>query len=99
MLTALNAHANKELGASQAYLAMSYFFEDLNFSGIAEYFRAQADEERGHGLKIFEFIVKRGDRVAVEALAAPKAEYANASDALYVFRPSWRPKKGNNNRR
>ncbi len=84
LLAALNAHANKELAASQGYLAMSYFFDDLNFEGIGAYFRSQANEERDHGMKIFAYIIERGDRVAMESLPAPKAEWTNATEALWV---------------
>lgn len=61
---------------------MSYYFSAANFTGIAEYFRAQSDEERMHGTKIFEFIDKRGDAVEVMAQGAPRKEWASATEAL-----------------
>ena len=84
LLAALNVHANRELAASAAYLSMSYWFDDLNFSGIGDYFRAQSEEERGHALKIFDFIVKRGDRAQVQAQVTPMGDWSNATEALCV---------------
>ncbi|KAI9010258.1 ferritin-like superfamily [Hyaloraphidium curvatum] len=82
LLKALNEHANKEMAASQAYLAMAYYFDDMNFEGIAAYFKAQSDEERGHATKMWDFIIKRGDKVAIESLPVPKDEWTSATEAF-----------------
>ena len=82
MLTALNDQITMELGSSHEYLAMAGWFEAQNLPGMANWMQAQSVEEREHGLKFFQFVVDRGDEVAIGALDAPRAEYGSA---LEVF--------------
>ena len=53
---AINDQVNNELSASHSYLAMSGVCEELNFPGAAHWFRVQSEEERGHALRLFDFV-------------------------------------------
>eukprot|EP00002_Diphylleia_rotans_P005186 TRINITY_DN14305_c0_g1_i1.p2 TRINITY_DN14305_c0_g1~~TRINITY_DN14305_c0_g1_i1.p2 ORF type:complete len:165 (+),score=48.21 TRINITY_DN14305_c0_g1_i1:57-551(+) len=75
----LLAQAAVELKASAAYFAFSCWFEERNFPGIASYLRAQSEEERTHGLKFIDFVLKRGGRAfhpSVERQDASEMENA-----------------------
>src|SRR5688572_23556504 len=53
---ALNAQIKLESEASYNYLAMASWCEQKSLNGAANFFYAQAEEERGHMLKIFRYI-------------------------------------------
>ncbi|KAI8826750.1 ferritin [Fimicolochytrium jonesii] len=59
ILEGLIKQANRELSASADYLSMSLWFADRELPGSAAWCRAHSEEERNHGLKIFDHITKR----------------------------------------
>jgi ferritin len=75
MQDAMNEQINKELFSSYLYLSMAAYFEDRNLPGFANWMRVQADEEREHAMKIYDFILERGGKVALKAIDAPKTEW------------------------
>jgi len=79
---AMNDQVRKEFAASYLYLAMSAWLAERNFDGFAKWMRIQADEERGHAMRIYDFILDRGGRVALGALEEPKARWKSV---LEVF--------------
>ena len=75
MQAAINEQINKEFYSSYLYLSMAAYFENKNLPGFAKWMHVQADEERGHGMKLYEHLVDRGGRVALKAVDAPAAEW------------------------
>lgn len=82
MQAALNKQINAELHSAYLYLAMAAYFEHRNLPGFAHWMRLQANEELGHALKFFDFIVERRGRVMLEPVGAVPAEWASS---LAVF--------------
>ena len=80
MQDALNAQINKEFFSSYLYLSMAAYFEDKNLTGFAHWMRLQADEEREHAMKFYNFILDRGGRVQLAALDAPETEWKSNLD-------------------
>ena len=79
---AMNDQIQKEFYAHYLYLAMSAWFEERNFEGFAKWMRIQADEERTHAMRIFDFVLDRGGKVRLEAIPEPGAKWKTA---LEVF--------------
>ena len=79
---ALNKQINMELSSSYAYLAMSAYCELNNFLGSARWMQLQSEEERGHAMKLYNFLIARGCKVKMEALAAPQNDFESIP---YVF--------------
>ena len=75
MQDAMNEQINKELFSSYLYLSMAAWFEDKILPGFANWMRIQADEEREHAMKFYDFILDRGGRVFLKAIDAPKADW------------------------
>ncbi len=75
MQDAMNEQINKELFSSYLYLSMAAYFEDKNLPGFANWMRVQADEEREHAMKFYDFILERGGKVQLKAIDAPKTEW------------------------
>jgi ferritin len=72
---AINRQINAELGASYSYLAMSAFCARQAFLGCAHWLRLQSQEEYGHAMKLFDFVLARDGTVELKAMAEPKATY------------------------
>jgi ferritin len=75
MQDAVNEQINKELYSSYLYLSMAAYFENKNLPGFAKWLHVQTDEERGHGMKLYQHLVDRGGRVMLKAIAAPATEW------------------------
>jgi len=82
MLDAINEQLNKELYSSYLYLSMAGYFADNNLSGFAAWLRIQVDEERAHGMKFYDYLVDRGGRVALKAIATPHSEWKSSLEAF-----------------
>jgi ferritin len=80
---AINDQINKELYSSYLYLSMAAYFECHNLSGFAKWMQVQEGEERGHAMKLYQFLVDRGGRVLLKAIAAPEVEWKTS---LEVFK-------------
>lgn len=64
-----------ELSASQLYLSASIWFRTRGLDGMAAWMLEESGEERGHGLAILEFAMKKGFHVELNALAAPRKDW------------------------
>jgi ferritin len=67
----MNQQINAEFYSAYLYLSMAAHFEGENLRGMAHWMQIQAKEEAGHAMKFFKFIVERGGRVTLTAIAAP----------------------------
>jgi len=80
MQDAINEQINKELYSSYLYLSMAAYFEDKNLPGFAKWLHIQEGEERGHAMKLYEFLVDRGGRVLLKPIAAPETDWKTSLD-------------------
>jgi ferritin len=78
MQDAMNEQINKELFSAYLYLSMAAYFEDKNLPGFGHWMRVQADEEREHAMKFYDFILERGGKVLLKAIDAPKTEWTSS---------------------
>jgi ferritin len=86
MLDALNEQINAELYSAYLYQAMAAHFAAGNLKGFAHWMDLQAKEEQGHARKMYEFLLDRGGRVTLKAIAAPPAEWKSP---LQIFEESY----------
>ena len=80
VLEALNQQINEELNASYEYLAMSAWCVSQNLYGSARWLRLQSQEEYGHGMKLFDFVLARGGGVTLKAMATPTQQFGSLGD-------------------
>ncbi|MDI9358319.1 MAG: ferritin [Phycisphaerales bacterium] len=78
----LNTQMNNEFHAEYTYLAMAAYFHKLDLDGIANYFHVQANEERAHALKIFQFLLSKGGTVVLKNIEAPSADFKGTIDVF-----------------
>ncbi len=79
---ALNNQINKELYSSYLYLSMAAFFESQNFSGFANWMKIQSQEEYGHAMKIYNYILDRDGNVNLQKIEAPKGKWKSHLEAF-----------------
>ncbi len=72
---ALNEQLKQELYSSYLYLAMSAYCDNENLPGFAHWLRLQAEEEREHGMKFYDFILDRDRKVELLALPQPPSSF------------------------
>jgi ferritin len=79
---ALNDQINAEVYSSYLYLAMSAYFSAIDLPGFANWMKSQAQEEMIHMIKMYNYIIERGGRVVLGAVAEPPAEWDGPLDAF-----------------
>lgn len=72
---ALNEQVTREFFASNLYLSMSAYCDNLSLPGFAHWLRLQADEERQHGLKIYDHILERSGQVQIGTVDQPSTNF------------------------
>lgn len=78
----LNEQIGKEGYSSNLYLAMASWAENQGFSGIADWFYEQADEERMHMLKIVKYVNERGGMAIIPQMDQPPVDYTDIKTAF-----------------
>lgn len=84
LMSAINDQINYEFYSEYIYLAMSAYCEDLDLSGFANYYKVQAEEERSHAMKFFNYINTMNGRVMLEAIQKPENNYENVLSTFEV---------------
>ncbi|HED10201.1 MAG TPA: ferritin [Caldithrix abyssi] len=75
MVQALNDQVRDELYSEYYYLAMSAWCEENDLPGMASFMALKSNEERSHAMKIYHYILDRGGRVVLQAIAQPPADF------------------------
>ncbi len=84
--SAINGQIQAELYSSYLYLAMSAYCQKLNFKGFASWLQKQAEEEVGHAMKFYKFLLDRGGTVELRAIDKPPVSFASP---LKVFQQAY----------
>lgn len=71
----INSQIKNELQAHYNYLGMSAHFEGTPYRGFAQWMRIQSNEEYGHAMKLYDYLVDRNGKVELTAIEAPKMSY------------------------
>lgn len=82
LIKSLNEQMNYEFYSAHAYLAMAAYCSAENLDGFANFFLVQAEEERFHAMKFYNFINDMGERATVEGFHAPSNEFSSVLDVF-----------------
>jgi ferritin len=72
---AINEQIQRELYSSYLYLAMAVYCEEINLDGFAHWMLSQSEEERGHSMRLFNYLHSRGGRVVLQAIPQPPSKF------------------------
>jgi len=68
LLKELNKQIKYELESAHYYVAMEAYFDSNGLSGFANFFKVQAEEERFHAQKFYDFVYEMDADVEITAL-------------------------------
>ncbi len=74
---ALNGQIAAELWSSNLYLQMSFFLKHEGWDGSACWMAHQAEEERGHALKMAGYLLSRGGAANIQATDAVPQDWGS----------------------
>jgi len=83
---AMNAQVVHEMYSAYLYLSMAAYFEAENLPGFAQWMRVQFQEEQSHAIKFFDYILERGGKVELDAIAKPAVDFKSP---LAVFEAAY----------
>lgn len=73
---------NREFEAAYIYLSMASYMESLSLDGFSHWMKLQAQEEIGHGMKIYNYLNDLGVRVTMGAIPEPPNEFSSVLEAF-----------------
>jgi ferritin len=79
MEKAINAQINAEHYSAFLYLAMSAQFADLGMPGGQQWMTTQYKEELVHAQVFFDYLIERGGRAKLEAIAKPATKWTSGT--------------------
>ncbi len=82
MQDAINEQVNNELFSSYTYLSMAAWCEHNQFVGCAHWLRLQSDEERGHAMRLQDFLLARNCLVQYKSIAQPPNDFENVVEVF-----------------
>ncbi len=82
MLDAINEQIKWELYSAYLYLSMSTWFNSIGLRGFANWERIQAMEERDHAMKLYDYILFRGETVKLHAIDVPPSSWESPEKAF-----------------
>jgi ferritin len=74
---ALNNQIGREFLAAHQYTAIAAFYDRLTFPRLAKFFYDQADEERGHAMKMIGYLRDTGADAELGQIPAPKNDFSD----------------------
>jgi ferritin len=75
MAAALNTQMEREAYASFLYLAMAAWLENEGLEGCSKFMYRQADEEKMHMMRIFNYMVEMDKKAIVPAISKPPESF------------------------
>ncbi len=78
----LNKQLNRELYSGYLYLGMSAYFSSQGLPGFANWMRVQAQEELTHAMRFYDYLTKKGARVELEDIQAPRQDWQGVQQVL-----------------
>ncbi|WP_313893236.1 ferritin [Psychrobacillus sp.] len=79
---ALNDQMNFEFYSAHAYLAMASYCTAETYDGFANFFLVQAEEERYHAMKFYNFLSDLGYRATIDGFDRPSNEFSSVLEAF-----------------
>jgi ferritin len=84
MQEAINDQINNELFAMYSYLSMSAYCEHKQFRGCAHWMRLQSQEEYGHAMRLYDFLIARQGRVKLRPIGQPQLDFASVPEVFQI---------------
>ncbi|WP_078551240.1 ferritin [Bacillus alkalicellulosilyticus] len=80
LVEALNDQMNFEFYSAHAYLAMAAYCSAESLDGFSNFYLIQAEEERFHAMKFYNFINAIGERATITGFDKPNNKFTSILD-------------------
>jgi len=77
-----NKQINREFYSAYLYYAMSAYFSQANYDGLAKYMKKQAIEELEHAQKVYDFMLLRHSAIKFERIEEPDMLFGSPIDVF-----------------
>lgn len=84
LLSELNNQINFEFYSAHIYLAMAAYCAAEDFDGFANFFKVQAEEEKFHAMKFYNYVNEMNGRVVLEGMPDPQNEFKSLLNAFEI---------------
>jgi bacterioferritin B len=74
---ALNDQIGREFNAAHQYTAVAAYYDQETFPRLAKFFYDQAEEERGHAMKMVGYLRDTGSNLRLGEIKAPRTSFAD----------------------
>ena len=74
---ALNDQIGRELNAAHQYTAVAAYYDRETFPRLAKFFFEQAEEERGHAMKMVGYLRDTGSDLRLGEIKGPRTSFAD----------------------
>ncbi|MBP2832296.1 ferritin [Aquimarina sp. U1-2] len=81
----LNDQVQYEAKASTQYLSMASWADIRGYSGVADFFYTQSEEERVHMMKLVKFINERNGVAVIPAIEKPRDDFESLMELFKTF--------------
>lgn len=82
ILNELNEQINKEFYSAYLYLSMATYFRETGLLGFSNWMVIQAEEELSHGVKMYDFVLNRGERINFSSINAPESDWKSTIQVI-----------------
>ncbi len=82
LMKELNEQMNFEFESANYYIAMAAYSASVDLEGFENFFLVQAEEERFHAMKFYNYINEVDGRVTISSYHEPKNDFQSLMDAL-----------------
>jgi ferritin len=83
LLKEINEQITYEFYSSHLYLAMASYCYSIDLDGFANFFMVQAEEEKFHAMKFFNFVNEMDEKVEIKGIGTPPNDYDDIED-VYI---------------
>ncbi len=80
LVAELNTQIKYEFYSAQLYIAMAAYCDSENLEGFSNFFKVQAEEERFHAMKFYNFLNQMNCRVIIHGLDEPQNNFSSILD-------------------
>ena len=81
---ALNEQIGREFNAAHQYTAVAAWYDRETFPRLAKFFFAQADEERGHAMKMVNYLRDTSSELKLGEVKAPRTDFPDHVEPIRI---------------
>ena len=80
----LNAQIAREFAAAHQYTAVGAYYTQNTYPRLAAFFYEQAEEERGHAMKMVNYLLDTSSPVEFGSIEAPRGSFADHVEPIKI---------------